>query len=378
MNFILKRLPMLAVSLILLTTCVSAPAQGGTQSSPLVSKSFIDEEFVPSVLKSAREKADAAFGTRYASAAAGLDALAKNPDKKSLEVTAERISNRLVGAASLTLKKGQTLYGEPGTIVVVLSGTLKVGKNPVVDLTAGNELEPGAQSRINRSYLITEMSGSSLVVSSETAKIVSRSTLKITSAYVPVHKDAADVLSKLGLFKGTTKGFELERPASRIEGLIMLIRLSGADKAALETDPKLNPFGDVPVWPGAQAERYVAYGYEQNLTRGVSITRFNPNSAVSPEQYTTFILRCLGYSDKSAGNGDFEWDKSLQFAQSIGLVDDSDITEFKREFMRDQVVYISCLALGTKMKGSSETLIDKLIASGAVDSRNAEDLAVFW
>ena len=43
----------------------------------------------------------------------------------------------------------------------------------------------------------------------------------------------AQMLSDLGLFRGTEKGFELEKPMTRAEAAAMLTRLLGAEQAAL-------------------------------------------------------------------------------------------------------------------------------------------------
>ena len=53
-------------------------------------------------------------------------------------------------------------------------------------------------------------------------------------AYEPKTAEAnADVLNTLGLFKGTENGYELDKPLTRMEALIMLIRLSGNELDAL-------------------------------------------------------------------------------------------------------------------------------------------------
>ena len=50
------------------------------------------------------------------------------------------------------------------------------------------------------------------------------------SAFAYDVKDAetkADALSALGLFKGTDLGYELDKPLTRVQALVMLVRLSG-------------------------------------------------------------------------------------------------------------------------------------------------------
>ncbi|GHU60682.1 hypothetical protein FACS1894171_2480 [Clostridia bacterium] len=161
-------------------------------------------------------------------------------------------------------------------------------------------------------------------------------------------------------------GFELERPATRLEGLIMLIRLTGGDALSQKSDPGKNPFQDVPVWANSQAERYVAYAFEKGYTKGVSEKRFDPSGVVSPEQFMTFILRALGYAD----GDDFVWDFSIEKAVSLGIISAAEASELRRSFNRDQVILASYRALNAKLKNSDKTLLEKLTASGAVGAEN--------
>ena len=65
--------------------------------------------------------------------------------------------------------------------------------------------------------------------------------------------EVANSLYGLGLFKGTGNGnYELDKQPSRIEAVIMLIRLTGKEENALSRYWK-HPFKDVPEW----ATKYV-------------------------------------------------------------------------------------------------------------------------
>ena len=64
----------------------------------------------------------------------------------------------------------------------------------------------------------------------------------------------AQMLYDLGLFKGTDKGFALEKSMTRAEASVMLTRLLGAEKTALAGNWK-HPFTDVPQW----ADKYVGW-----------------------------------------------------------------------------------------------------------------------
>ena len=67
-------------------------------------------------------------------------------------------------------------------------------------------------------------------------------------------KLAAD-LKQLGLFKGVSDtNFDLNREPTRVEALVMLIRVLGKENTALNSNSN-HPFLDVPDW----ADKYVSY-----------------------------------------------------------------------------------------------------------------------
>lgn len=174
----------------------------------------------------------------------------------------------------------------------------------------------------------------------------------------------AEDLKMLGLFQGVSEtDFALGRAPSRVEALVMLIRVLGKETEALNGAWR-HPFRDVPAW----ADPYVGYAYQNNLTNGVSETEFGSSDATSAN-YLTFVLRALGYSD--AAGADFTWDDPYFLAERLGILPDGVNTE---EFWRADVVYISYAALPVAMKGSDETLAQSLIEAGAF-TKEQYDLA---
>ncbi len=173
--------------------------------------------------------------------------------------------------------------------------------------------------------------------------------------------DSANRLKLLGLFQGVGTNpdggtdFDLERPATRVEALVMLIRLLGKEKAA-EAGGWEHPFTDVPSW----ADNYVGYAYENGLTKGSSATVFGLGDA-SSQMFLTFVLRALGYSD--AQGGDFVWSAPEKLAAEVGLLKDAGISLDK--FLRADASLVSEAALSARLKDSSLLLRDKLIADGA-------------
>lgn len=180
---------------------------------------------------------------------------------------------------------------------------------------------------------------------------------------------SADVLKDLGLFQGSEAGYDLDRAPDRAEAATMMVRLLGKEaeaKAYYEANADKFPFTDLDNgydW----AKPYVAWLYNEGLTSGASATTFEPGSKCTAQQYTTFLMRALGYSD--AEGGDFTYDKAIDFATEKGVVDlfnmDAD------DFMRDDVVAMSYTALSVAPKSGETDLLTKLVNDKAVDAEKA-------
>lgn len=164
----------------------------------------------------------------------------------------------------------------------------------------------------------------------------------------------ASELKELGLFRGVSEtNFDLERAPTRVEALVMLIRVLGKEAEALENTFE-HPFTDVPGW----ADNYIGYAYSNGLTNGQSETLFGTGDA-SSSMYLTFVLRALGYTDTDGK--DFRWDDPFTLAKETGLLTKKIDTN---NFLRADVVTISHNALDAYLKGSSVTLASKLIEAG--------------
>ena len=176
--------------------------------------------------------------------------------------------------------------------------------------------------------------------------------------------DRANALKDLGLFTGTDKGFDLDRPPTRVEAIVMLLRMLGEEQAALNSS-YTDSFTDVPKW----AVKYVSYAYNKGYTNGTSSTTFGSSSFVSPEQFITFMLRALGYDDKT---GDFSWGESIRYAEWLGLSGISKYQNDSRAFMRSDCVDIMYSFLTASKKGTSTTLAESLIVLNVIDGDKAE------
>ena len=180
------------------------------------------------------------------------------------------------------------------------------------------------------------------------------------------YDDAAQDLSAIGMFRGTSSGFELDRAPKRSEAAIMLVRLYGAEeeaKAAYDAGQISHPFTDVSDFTSP----YVAWLYNKGITKGATATTFGSAGPCSAKMYCAFLLRALGYED----GVDFQYADTLEFAQQKGFYDP---TMFAGDFLRDDLAALTYQGLATDLKDGSTYLLDSLVKSGAVHAESAKPM----
>lgn len=368
----------LACVLVLSLSAAAWAANAGSAGDPLVTLSKLRSAYLDTVKQNAQKKADglaeAAGGrldTEYEQAKALLQAKANGLD---VDQVASRVQQQTgAGTRMVDLKKGDEVTGPLGAGFVLRDGAATIIGSELVNITAGGSRPAGRAIAKNIYYLVPEGDGSGIVITSATARVQLRDGASTSAdaapSYTPQYQKYADGLNKMGLFKGTDIGYELERQPTRLETLIMLIRLLGEEQEALAYTGS-HPFTDVTGWP--DANKYIAYAVDKGYTNGVSATEFAPNSPANAATMYTYVLRALGYSDKE---GDFAWNNTDRTkAVEIGLLTQSQMETIQRgEFRRDQAAFISWQALACKLKGGQTQLVDKLVAAGAVTQQQYQD-----
>lgn len=190
-----------------------------------------------------------------------------------------------------------------------------------------------------------------------------------TTERIEYAESLAYELKALNLFQGVgtnangSTNFDLNRAPTRIEALVMLIRVLGKENEA-EMGQWEHPFLDIPDW----ADCYIGYAYQKGLTNGVSDTLFGADDTAASYVYLTFMLRALGYSDKNST--DFSWNTPFALAQAVGISPEAMNTD---DFLRADAVIVSHAAMSAKVKGSSTTLLEQLVSMGAVDQESANE-----
>ena len=346
--------------------CASvALAVGGSAEDPLISKSYIDGEYTTQTLAKAEERIAQSHDTLYQEAAAGL--------KTVYDTYAARVGGGTgtyhSAFTDLRVKEGDQIQVSAGSGFLLLAGSadLSCTGNKTIDLSSGWEKGTGALET-GRRYLVSEDTVATLTVTSPTAVLSLEGYHTLTESSSTDYNALAGALRTLGLFQGSGtgygSGYDLEAAPTRIQGLILFLRLIGEEEAALASTAAC-PFTDVPDW----CRPYVAYAYAQGYTKGMDEKGgiFGTNDTLTAGQYVTFLLRALGYRD-SGEAPDFTWDTALERAVELGVLTPGEEAMLTSEtFLRAQVVYLSYFALDAPCQDGSGTLLERLVSGGILD-----------
>lgn len=179
-------------------------------------------------------------------------------------------------------------------------------------------------------------------------------------------EDAAERLYYLGLMSGVGMqdgrvNFALERPLTKLECLVMAIRLTGVETDVLETRHE-HPFTDVPEW----GSPYVGYFYEQGLLVCREDTCFAPDTEVSTAVFMKYMLNALGYT--SDGNNYSQAETAL-IGQRIGICTDS-----VSAVTRGDAALMMYRTLDTTVSGSDQLLSYTLVQDGILNYQDVQFL----
>lgn len=171
----------------------------------------------------------------------------------------------------------------------------------------------------------------------------------------------ADDLNHLGLFKGTDKGYELDKALTRAEGITLISRLLESEES-IKGSNYWHPFKDVPKW----ADKSVGCMYYRGMVKGISRDKLGSDNYMSAKDFTTFILRVLWYNDSE---GDFTWENSLDKAVEIGLYNEDYKKDLEtKEFLRKDAVYMVKSAMATHIKGAPSSLMQNMVNNVLLDN----------
>ncbi len=258
-----------------------------------------------------------------------------------------------------------------------LAGQINIAEaeGNVVDTTTGEVMSSAGSvaAKVDHRYLAAEDTRASFSVVSDTAVVRLTGAYQLAPSKSTDYNAIADELKALGLFQGSDtpygSGYELESAPTRIQGLIMFLRLIGEEQYALAYPGSGITFADVPDW----AERYVAYAYDKGYTKGQEIDDqwrvvFGTQDPLAPRDYMTFLLRALGYSEET----DFQWLTAITDAETLGVLTAGEAAALtEKPFLRAQVAYLSYFALSAKTPGG-ERLAERLAVAGVLDATRVD------
>ena len=211
---------------------VAVLAAGGGES--LVTLSVLRKEYLDTVSEKARQKA--------ASLEQEVNAYLEEKTQETEDALLSQAAGPLLDAVLaqvgekgriVELNKGDTVTGPLGAGFVMREGTAEVTGTEVVNVTAGGARSGGWEIARNIYYMIPQNDQSGIRITSDTARVQlldgATTSQDAVDGYQVQYLAYAQALSVMGLFKGTDVGFELEREPTRLECLIMLIRLLGEE-----------------------------------------------------------------------------------------------------------------------------------------------------
>ena len=347
-----KYATILTVVLTAALSIVSALAAAGGAADPLISLSYLTGTYRNTVNSAMQDAANTTADVLREDIADKMDAAGLSLHLKWADTWMES-----------RLKYDDVLYGSTGLSLLVLAGdvTVTFGSGDVVNVSAGESVASGSKLIANHRYMVAEDTTAYFTVTSKTAVV------NYMGQYGTILSDATDynamagALKKMNLFRGSYtgygSGFDLELPPTRLQALIMFIRVLGEEEAAL-ANTDLPPFSDIS--PNTNAARYVGYAYKMGYTNGYKDGTWRPGGTTNIYQYSEFLLRALGYS--TVGNSISD---APQRAHAVNLMSAHDLVSMINEkFLRAHLVYLSYNALDVPAADSGILLRDQLISKG--------------
>ncbi|MBE6561163.1 MAG: hypothetical protein E7662_08545 [Ruminococcaceae bacterium] len=165
--------------------------------------------------------------------------------------------------------------------------------------------------------------------------------------------EAAERLYYLGLMSGTgtVNGkvhFALDLPITRLETMVMTIRLLGMETEVLST-PTDHPFTDVPDWGAPYVSYFWANGLLDNKENGL----LWPDNPVSTNHFMRYMYYALGYSDED--------DSNLATKASFYAIQAGICTESKSEITRGDAALMIFRTLNTSCAGTDKMLSELFV-----------------
>ncbi len=338
----------------------TAMAVGGDENDPVVSYSYLEQVWREEVLRQAE---DATKGSLAAEKSRLYLSLSETIGSARLQYEMSFWGLRRQHGRVM-LKEGDVFFPKAGAKFTLLDGGMTISGD-VADVTLGAPVLEGESMAKNHLHMQKNNLSTGIRVTSESAELWVDGIFELHRSTATDFGSLAEALQTMGLFRGTGSGLVLERSTTRIEGLVMFLRLLGLEEEALSCT-KSQPFADISAdyW----ARPYIAYAYAEGLTAGTGNGKFSPDAPITAQQYLTFLLRALNHKEGS----DFTYDSAYKSAETLGLFSAFEIAKLSQGVLtRGRMVYLSYYALFCTEQTENLLLLEGLIKNNAVTEENA-------
>ncbi len=161
-----------------------------------------------------------------------------------------------------------------------------------------------------------------------------------------------DMITGTGTEKDGSISFDLQRDLTRLEAVVMAVRLMGLEDSAL-AGGYTHPYTDVPEW----ASGYVGCLYSFGLLEISDTGLFLPQSPASLASFMSYMLYALGYR---MADGDYNLMTVVAQARSAGICQ----TAEDEPLTRGAAVVAMYNTLRANVRASSMLLSEKLVQEG--------------
>lgn len=293
-----RRLAAILAAVMLLGVGI-AIAVGNTGADPMISKSYWENTYLPTLTEALQKRASQGTKAAYDAAAAKLTSLGE-ADVKAAGSLAE------TGYAPVTLKAGDSLELAQGASVILYSGACRLNTGTMADVTAGTQAGAGTQLVQNHRYVVTATAATLAQSQDGSLGYQGTGTLKqgggnvgggsgqpggeAQSPFTDVQPDqwyygAVSFVYQKGYFSGTGAGiFSPNEPMNRAMVATVLYRVAGSEKVTGAT-----AFEDVA--DGQWYSQAIAWASAKGVVNGMGDNRYAPDLAVTREQLVTMLYR---------------------------------------------------------------------------------------
>ncbi len=287
-----RRVAIILAAVILLGIGI-AVAVGNVGADPMISLSYWENTYLPSLSEALQERAAADTQSVYNAAAAKLD--------KAVAAAVKSAQSQAGGFQLAQLKTGDDLELQKGASAIVQSGTCALRSGTLADVTAGSEVMAGEDLAAAHRYVVISDTAIIRQARAGTLAYQGGGTVKSGSGTGPsggktglpfadVTRDqwfysAVAFVYEKGYFSGTgATTFAPNAPMDRAMVATVLHRVAGG-----ETANATELFTDVPA--GQWYSQGIAWASAKGIVNGVGNGRYEPETPVTREQLVTMLYR---------------------------------------------------------------------------------------